>query len=136
MAETKSRIIARGKDTEALLLKKREQGTRGQVILIDPAAGFDNKSIDMRINELPPGGHSRNHRETKEHIMYVLRGKGYSLIDGEKYEWEEGDAMFIPRWAWHQYFNTSPGQYARYLIATNTPMVRSLGLDNAEWEAE
>ena len=136
MAETKSRIITKGRDAKALLLKNREQGIRRQVKLIDPDAGFDNKSIDMRINELPPGGHSRNHRETKQHIMYIVKGKGYNIIDGEKYEWEEGDVMYIPRWAWHQYFNTSPDQYARYLVATNTPMMISLGLDKTEYAEE
>ncbi|MDP2731209.1 MAG: cupin domain-containing protein [Dehalococcoidales bacterium] len=132
MAETKSRIMTRGEDTEALLFKNREQGIRRAVKLIDPEAGFDNKSIDMRVNELPPGSHSQSHRETKEHIMYILKGSGYSLIDGEKFEWQEGDVMYIPRWAWHQYFNTSPDQYARYLVATNTPMVVNLGLDKKE----
>lgn len=134
MVGKESRIMSRLNDIEALLLQRRQQKDARPVVLVDPTAGFDNRSIDLRILELPPGGHSQNHRETKEHIVYFLKGKGYSLIGGKKYECQEGDVMFIPSWTWHQLWNTSPDQYARFIAATNAPLMRSLGIDNAEWE--
>jgi len=90
----------------------------------------------MRIDELPPRGRSRNHRDTKEHIDYILEDKGYSLMHDERYEWEEGDVFLGSRWARRQYWNTSSDQYARYLVATSTPMVRVLGFDQAEYKGQ
>ncbi len=136
MSETKSKITAKAADIEARLLANRTQEVLRPAMLVDSAAGFANKAIDLRIIELPPGSHSKNHRETREHIMYILKGKGHSIINGEKHEWQEGDAVFVPTWAWHQFWNTDPERYARYLVATNLPMVRSLGLDRTEWAKE
>lgn len=136
MTGKESKIISKHNDIEALVLQRRQQEGVKPVMLVAPAAGFDDRSIDLRILELRPGGQSKNHRETKEHIMYFLKGKGYAMIEGKKYEWQEGDALFIPSWAWHQIWNTSPDQYARYLSATNAPLVRSLGIDNTEFEKE
>lgn len=73
------------------------------------------------------------HRETHEHIMYFLSGRGYLILDEERYEWEAGDAIFIPSWTWHQWHNSDIEKPARYLMITNTPMVDNLGL-NRKWQ--
>ncbi len=134
MTEKGRKIIARGKDVELPDAGARGRGRR--VTLIDPSLGFDTRCLNLHYSELPPGAHTVSHRETQEHIMYILSGKGYNLIDDKKYEWEAGDALFIPSWSWHQYWNTDPTEPARYLVATNTPMVKNLGLDKSEWEEE
>lgn len=91
----------------------------------------DNRTIDAHISELPPGGCSKKHRHINEAIIYILSGKGYTIIhkEGEpekKYEWEEGDLLSVPLFAWHQHFNADPNKPARYLAITNVPLMKML----------
>ncbi len=91
-----------------------------------------NRTIDAHISELPPGGHNNMHRHINEAIIYVLAGRGYSIIqpDGQepiRIDWEAGDLFSPPLNAWHQHFNTDPDQPARYLAMTNVPLMTALG---------
>lgn len=102
-------------------------------VLVDELLGFPSKSLNMFIGELPPGGHSGCHRHMCEACIYILSGKGYTMIDDKtKVEWEQGDAMFIPVMAWHQHFNGDPDRPARYLAGTNFPQMEKLGLSLME----
>ncbi len=87
-----------------------------------------SKSVSVSIGGIPGGGHTRKHRHTYETIIYVLKGSGYSIVEGNRIDWETGDAVLVPRWAWHQHFNASPTEYAEYLGAENAPLLQNLGL--------
>ena len=80
-----------------------------------------------------------------EEVFYVIEGRGYDLhwdVEpeiGTKYEWrwakeamrfdwEEGDFVYIPPFTMHQHFNADPNQPARIITATNR-VVRLLGFD-------
>ncbi len=96
---------------------------------------FDTRTraMEAHLSEIPPGKHKRAHRHFHEVLIYIVRGKGYSLIwaDDEvpkKYEWEEGDLLTIPIWHWHQHFNADPHEAARYLAITNINHMEALGL--------
>ena len=70
--------------------------------------GFRAKAAAMtNIFEETPHSSSHKHAHT-EAMLYVLEGRGYSLIDGERYDWEEGDAVHVPpRMTVHEHFNDS-----------------------------
>jgi uncharacterized cupin superfamily protein len=53
--------------------------------------------------------HSSSHKHAHtEAMLYVLEGKGYSEVDGARYEWEAGDAVHVPpRMTVHEHFNDS-----------------------------
>ncbi|HSM70641.1 MAG TPA: cupin domain-containing protein [Anaerolineales bacterium] len=92
----------------------------------------DTKAMEAHISEIPPGEHKRAHRHFHEALIYIVRGKGYSLIWGEgeeprKYEWSEGDLISIPVWYWHQHFNTDLREPVRYLAITNINHMDALG---------
>lgn len=96
-----------------------------------------NRTIDAHISELPPGGHNKRHRHVNEAIIYILTGRGHSIIQQEgepptRIEWEEGDMFSPPLWAWHQHFNTDPERPARYLAVTNVPLMITMGLFRKE----
>ena len=98
-------------------------------------AHFDlsgNKTIDAHISEIPPGGHNNRHRHMNEAIIYIVSGRGYSILQREgeppqRVEWEEGDMFSPPLFAWHQHFNLDPERSARYLAITNVPLMTALG---------
>ena len=96
-----------------------------------------NKTMDAHISEIPPGGHNNRHRHLNEAIIYILSGRGYSVLQKEgeppqRVDWDEGDILSPPLFAWHQHFNLDPDRPARYLAITNVPLMIALGLFKKE----
>jgi len=86
-----------------------------------------SNSISMTIGGLLPGDRSNRHRHTYETLAYILEGTGYSMIEDQKVEWQKGDAIYIPNWAWHHHVNTDSKNPAKYLACENAPMLQNLG---------
>jgi quercetin dioxygenase-like cupin family protein len=74
----------------------------------DETNGFRAKAAAM-TNIFEEAPHSGSHRHTHtEAMLYVLEGRGYSEIDGRRYDWEAGDAVHVPpRMTTHEHFNDS-----------------------------
>ena len=54
---------------------------------------------------------SGKHRHQGGLIIYVIEGKGYSVVDGERCDWEKGDLVLLPMrpaGVEHQHFNVDP----------------------------
>lgn len=85
-----------------------------------------SKSVSMTIGGLLPGQKTHLHRHTYETVLYVLEGKGWTLVEDEKIEWEAGDAVYIPSWAWHQHQNLSDTEPAKYIACENAPQLQNL----------
>jgi gentisate 1,2-dioxygenase len=90
------------------------------------------QTMAMFIAEIAPAGKTGKHRHFNEAMIYILEGRGHSVIEGERYEWGEGDVVSIPLYAWHQHFNDDPAVAARYLGVTNIPLLRAMGLNRLE----
>jgi quercetin dioxygenase-like cupin family protein len=56
--------------------------------------------------------HSKSHSHAHpEAYLYALQGAGYSEIGGNRYEWEQGDAVHVPPGMMHhQHFNPTDGE--------------------------
>jgi gentisate 1,2-dioxygenase len=108
------------------------------------SAHFDvagNLTIDAHISEIPPGGRNKAHRHINEAIIYILSGRGHSIIQREgepamRVDWQEGDMFSPPLFAWHQHFNADPERPARYLAVTNVPLMVRIGLFRKEQRVE
>ncbi len=71
---------------------------------INPSSGETaNPTIAAWMQMLPAGFRSKAHRHTSSTIYQVFKGSGYSVINGVRYDWEEGDYFVIPNWAWHEH---------------------------------
>lgn len=106
------RVILRKRDTEWKPTK--QAGMR--CALITHERGFTYRAVNMSlINEVPPRWHTGRHIHA-EAMIHVLEGKGYSVIDGKRYDWEAGDLLHVqgPHTD-HQHFNTqdTPVRYMR-----------------------
>jgi quercetin dioxygenase-like cupin family protein len=70
--------------------------------------GFRASAVAMTniFEEVP---HSSSHRHSHtEAVLYALDGSGYSEIDGARYDWVAGDAVYVPpRMTVHEHFNES-----------------------------
>lgn len=91
-------------------------------------------SFDIYLQEIPPGGFSGRHRHMREEAFYVLEGKGYDIHhdpdlhlrtcyewdiakEAKRFEWAEGDLVYIPVMVAHQHFNADPNKRARIIVA-------------------
>ncbi|MGR3177413.1 MAG: cupin domain-containing protein [Candidatus Anammoxibacter sp.] len=90
-------------------------------------ANIPSFTISVNITVIKKGSNDRKHRHYYETLMFILDGRGHSVIEGEKVEWEAGDALHIPPWSWHQHFNGDPEREIRYLAATNAPLLQNVG---------
>ncbi len=97
----------------------------------------DNKTIEIHISEIKPGSHNKKHRHMNEAIIYILVGRGHSIVHDDqghemRVDWEEGDMFSPPLNWWHQQFNDDPEKTARYLAFTNIGFMERIGMFSKE----
>jgi quercetin dioxygenase-like cupin family protein len=81
--------------------------------------------------DIPPGSRSGRVKFQGGQIIMILEGRGYTLVDGVKHEWEEGDVLNLPLRAKGivvQHFNTDPDKPARF-VATEPNWLESTFVD-------
>ena len=85
-------------------------------------------SNDCYVCEVPPGKELAPQHQLYEEMIYVLDGRGSTTVWNEAgkriaFEWKAGAIFAIPLNAWHQHFNGSGTEPARYVAVTNAPAV-------------
>jgi gentisate 1,2-dioxygenase len=126
----RGRLIIRAREAEVEHWQIRgHEGT----YLVDPDHGFDTRTMRAHLGEFKPGTHGGMHRHTNEAIIRILKGRGYSYVDDQRVDWQEGDVLFIPTMAWHQHFNPDPEQGALYYAVTTVPLMQHLGWFRIEY---
>lgn len=78
--------------------------------------------IETHIEVLAPGGKSQKHGHLNGAVMYALEGRGYEIHDGERLDWEAGDAFIVKNSCVHQHFNADPEKPARLLVMKGKPV--------------
>ena len=101
--------------------------------------------IDAYMQFLEGGESTGRSRHLTEEIMYVVEGKGYDLhwdvnfdckdefewewdSEPKKFEWKEGDFVYVPPYVIHQRFNADPDKEAR-VIVINSRIIKKMGFD-------
>ncbi len=104
--------------------------------------------LDASIQVLPPGGSSEQQRHMTEELVYILEGCGYDLHweaapppkrkayaqrqpGPTRYDWQQGDTIYIPINVLHQHFNLDIEKPARFLTATSR-IPEYAGMDRME----
>lgn len=93
----------------------------------------DRAVLSMNVYEmsLPPGGRSGRIRYQGGMAIYVVAGRGRTIIDGEVYEWAKGSVIQLPlrpEGIVYQHFNSDPVETAR-LFHAEPNTAHSLGVD-------
>lgn len=71
--------------------------------------------FDVFAQELSPGGRSGKHRHVGEEVHKILKGRGYDVHNGARWDWQEEDIVSIPINTVHQHFNADPRHPATFI---------------------
>lgn len=76
---------------------------------------------------------SGKHRHAGGLIIFVLEGHGYTIVDGERWDWKKGDLVLLPMKVGgveHQHFNLGPpDKPAIWIAIINMPIHDCLASD-------
>lgn len=93
-------------------------------------------TIGASMQLLRPGEHTRAHRQTGSFVYQCAKGRGYSIINGQRFDWQERDIFVVPAWMYHEHANASDSDDACLFAFHDLPVMRSLGLYREEALAE
>lgn len=108
--------------------------------------------VDVYIQEIPPKGYSGKHVHSNEEVLYVLEGEGYDIHNdpiteiqdrynwswsekSKRFDWSEGDVIYIPPVVSHQHFNNSATKRSR-LMSVSSSLPRLLGFNTLEQQGD
>lgn len=88
-------------------------------------------TMSCTIQMVRPGVRTQAHRQVQSSVYLAFSGKGYSVINGERLDWEQGDFFVVPPWAWHEHANDTDGESILFAIH-DAPVMKALGLYREE----
>lgn len=74
-------------------------------LVVSPETGFRTWGTSTMWAEIPVGWHTGQHSHGEE-VIYILAGKGCTVVNGNRYKWGKGSVIAIPFGSVHQHFNT------------------------------
>lgn len=98
----KGKKLIRAKDTPFTMSKN---GIR-RVYARDWVEGLTNSNWNIFVHDIRT--HSGKHVHQGGLILFVIKGKGYTVVDGRRFDWSEGDMICLPikkGGVEHQHFN-------------------------------
>lgn len=115
----KSKLVVRGKERS---FGKSRQGIVKSYLDTSIEPGVVQENFRMFIHEIR--NHSGRHVHQGGLGLFVLDGKGYTVVDGIRYDWEKGDLIMLPLkpgGVEHQHFNLE-GKPSRWLCLRSTAL--------------
>jgi gentisate 1,2-dioxygenase len=89
------------------------------------------RSMIVFEQEIPPGGRSGAQKTPGGSVLYILEGKGYTLLDGVRHDWQAEDLVNIPirtEGVVVQHVNTDSRRPVRF-VSADLNLVDILGVD-------
>ena len=85
-------------------------------------------TIGASMQLLRAGEATKAHRHTGSFVYQVAKGRGHSIIDGERFDWAERDIFVVPSWSVHEHANDDPREDACLFSFNDLPVMHALGL--------
>jgi len=104
---------------------------------INPQTGGDPMmTMGAQMQMLRGGEATKAHRHTGNAIYQVAKGKGHSIIGGQRFDWQEKDIFCVPAWTWHEHANGDASDDACLFSFNDLPVMKKLGFYREEALAE
>ncbi|MEM9221577.1 MAG: cupin domain-containing protein [Pseudomonadota bacterium] len=107
-----------GDPHEALMVEYTDP-TRGEPVF---------KTITFFAQMLRPGEKTKPLRQTASLLVAPFEGKGHSIIDGERFDWDRFDTIAVPGGAWCEHHNGSATDPVYLFVASDEPTLKKLSL--------
>lgn len=95
-------LVYRWADTDAALdaLLTERSGPVATVAYTHPVSGGPAlPTMACEMHRVVPGLPSRPYRKVGSSVYVVFRGAGASIIDGQRFDWGQGDMFVVPSWS-------------------------------------
>lgn len=113
------KVVIHAKDREW------EQGRQGNVkYYLNSYAFSDHALTHWRVFQHTIRKHSGSHRHQGGVVILCLEGKGYSIVEGVRHDWEAGDLLLLPLkpdGVEHQHFNAEEGKPCKWMAFIYQP---------------
>lgn len=90
--------------------------------------GHVMQTMGASMQLLRPGEHTKAHKHTGSFVFQCAKGRGYTVINGKRFDWKERDIFCIPSWMWHEHVNLSDTEDACLFSFHDLPVIEKLGL--------
>jgi hypothetical protein len=120
-------VVIKGRDIEW------EQSRQGLIKFYSYDMIFDKLSVAgwrIFVNRIKKQGGKHVHQGGLP--LFVLSGKGYTVVDGVRYDWEEGDLILLPikpGGCEHQHFNEDPDKPSEWIAFIFKPLRDPAGVE-------
>jgi gentisate 1,2-dioxygenase len=99
---------------------------------VNPQGGRTMPTLSCGIQLLRGGEITRTHRHNSSTVYHAFRGSGTTIIDGKKFDWDQGDCFVVPLWSWHSHQNRSNDEEAILFSMSDMPVMEALQLYREE----
>ncbi len=118
--------LIRGHKVENVFTQPLRSWERTGALAVHIQLDGSSEASSAYICEIAPGRELKALRHFYEELIYVLRGSGattvwYEGVGKSSFEWKAGSIFAIPLNAWHQHFNGSGSEPARFIAVTTAP---------------
>lgn len=94
---------------------------------VNPATGgHPMATMGSQMQLLRKAEHTKAHRHTGNVIYHVAKGRGYSVINGKRFDWQEKDIFCVPPWTWHEHCNLADTEDACLFSFNDFPVMEKL----------
>jgi gentisate 1,2-dioxygenase len=125
-------LVYRYADTDAALrdLLRARGGPEASIAFVNPTTGGSvMPTLGCEMHRLVAGWRTPATRRTGSSVFVVFSGSGSSVIAGERFDWERGDAFVVPSWAPVEHAAEEP---ADLFAVTDRPVLEALNLHREE----
>lgn len=90
----------------------------------------DTALQDWRVIIHEIHNHSGRHTHQGGPVLYVTKGSGYTVVNGKREDWKEGDLILLPVMPGgceHQHFNADPDEPSEWVAFIFVPFMYAMG---------
>jgi gentisate 1,2-dioxygenase len=87
-------------------------------------------TISSSMHLLTAGQRTKARRSLANYVHHVVEGSGYSIIDGQRFDWKEHDTFCVPNWCWQEH--AAGSNNAILFTCQDLPVLQALALYREE----